>query len=73
MYAIDVLSSCIGAAVCHFSARVDGRIIEGVVKENEQAQTDYDQAIQSGRAAFMVEQKLPDVFKVLLFSNRLTV
>jgi hypothetical protein len=50
--------------VCHFTAEVDGRSIEGVVKETEEARNDYDQAIQSGHSAFLVEEKLPDVFKV---------
>ncbi|XP_046436817.1 von Willebrand factor A domain-containing protein 5A-like [Daphnia pulex] len=52
-----------GAGVCHFTAEVDGRSIEGVVKETEEARNDYDQAIQSGHSAFLVEEKLPDVFK----------
>ncbi|EFX83005.1 hypothetical protein DAPPUDRAFT_302138 [Daphnia pulex] len=52
-----------GAGVSKFTAEVDGRLIEGVVKETEQAKTDYDQAIKSGHSAFLVEEKLPDVFK----------
>ncbi|XP_046436816.1 von Willebrand factor A domain-containing protein 5A-like [Daphnia pulex] len=52
-----------GAGVCKFTAEVDGRSIEGVVKKTEEAQTDYEQAIQSGHSAFLVEEKLPDVFK----------
>ncbi len=55
----------LGAGVCHFTAEVDGRNIEGVVKETEKARTDYEQAIQSGHSAFLVEEKLPDVFKVI--------
>jgi len=43
---------------------VDGRTIQGVVKETEEAKTDYDEAIRSGHTAFLVEEKLPDVFKV---------
>jgi hypothetical protein len=57
-------SQLLGAGVCHFTAEVDGRSIEGVVKETEEARNDYDQAIQSGHSAFLVEEKLPDVFKV---------
>jgi hypothetical protein len=49
-----------------FTAEVDGRVVEGVVKETEQAKTDYDEAIKSGHSAFLVEEKLPDVFKVNL-------
>ena len=50
--------------MCSFTAEVDGRTIQGVVKETEEAQTDYDEAIRSGHTAFLVEEKLPDVFKV---------
>ena len=53
--------------MCKFTAEVDGRNIEGVVKETEEARTDYEQAIQSGHSAFLVEEKLPDVFKVIYF------
>ena len=38
-------------------------MIEGVVKETVEAQEDYDEAIRSGRSAFMMEETLPDVFK----------
>ena len=55
-----------GAAVCRFTAEVDGRFIEGVVKETKQAEQDYKEGIESGHTAFLVEEKLPDVFKVLL-------
>jgi von Willebrand factor A domain-containing protein 5 len=41
-------------------------VIEGVVKETEEAKEDYDQAIRSGRSAFMMEETLPDVFKAKL-------
>lgn len=52
-----------GAGICKFTAEVDGRVIEGVVKETKEAREDYDKAIQSGHSAFLVEEKLPDVFK----------
>ena len=47
-----------------FTAEVDGRIIEGVVKETNEAKEDYRKAIKTGRSAFLVEETLPDVFKV---------
>ena len=50
--------------MCSFTAEVDGRTIQGVVKETEEAKTDYKEAIRSGHTAFLVEEKLPDVFKV---------
>jgi hypothetical protein len=61
------LNFSIGAGVCKFTAEIDGRSIEGVVKETKEAQTDYEEAIQSGHSAFLVEEKLPDVFKVIYF------
>ena len=66
----DIINSFIlvwintGAGVCKFTAEVDGRVIEGVVKEKAEAKTDYDEALKSGHSAFLVEEKLPDVFKV---------
>lgn len=54
-----------GAGVCRFTAEVDGRLIEGVVKETEEAKADYEEATRTGHTAFLVEEKLPDVFKVL--------
>jgi len=55
------------------TAEVDGRIIQGVVQETEEAKTDYDEAMRSGHTAFLVEEKLPDVFKVrnmnVVYSN----
>ena len=61
---LNEFSLLLGAGVCHFLAEVDGRNIEGIVKETEKATIDYEQAIQSGHSAFLVEEKLPDVFKV---------
>ncbi|KAI9555319.1 hypothetical protein GHT06_017833 [Daphnia sinensis] len=52
-----------GAGICEFTAEIDGRKIKGVAKETEAAQHDYKNAIQSGHSAFLVEEKLPDVFK----------
>ena len=34
------------------------------MKETAKAKTDYDEALKSGHSAFLVEEKLPDVFKV---------
>ena len=50
--------------MCKFTAEVDGRIIEGVVKETKEAKDDYRKAMKTGRSAFLVEETLPDVFKV---------
>lgn len=53
-----------GAGVCEFSAEIEGRHIVGIVKKAEEAQRDYDEAIHSGHSALLLEEKLPDVFKV---------
>ena len=55
-----------GAAVCQFTAEVDGRFLGGVVKETKQAEKEYREGIESGHTAFLVEEKLSDVFKVYL-------
>ena len=53
-----------GAGVCKFSAEVDGWFIDGVVKGTEEAKADYEDAMRTGHTAFLVEEKLQDVFKV---------
>ena len=58
-----------GAAVRGFMAEMDGRIIKGVVKETKQAKEDYEDAIATGYSAFLLEEKLADVFKVLSLLN----
>lgn len=52
-----------GAAVCSFIAVVDDRVIHGVVKRTDEAEKEYDDAMRMGQSAFLVEEKLPDVFK----------
>lgn len=61
----------IGASVSQFTAEVDGRVIQGVVKETEEARHDYQTALQSGQSAFLLEEKLPDVFKVNFLIDKL--
>jgi len=58
-----------GAAVRGFMAEMDGRIIKGVVKETKQAKEDYEDAIATGYSAFLLDEKLTDVFKVLSLLN----
>ncbi|CAG8812514.1 46267_t:CDS:10, partial [Gigaspora margarita] len=51
-------------AVCKFEAEIDGkRKIEGIVKEAKQAAKEYDEAIQQGQGAYLLEQHQPDVFQ----------
>ncbi|MCE9564190.1 MAG: protein phosphatase 2C domain-containing protein [Planctomycetes bacterium] len=50
------------AAVTRFQFSVAGRVIEGQLKEREQARQEYDQAIQAGHRAAIAEEDRPDVF-----------
>jgi Ca-activated chloride channel family protein len=50
------------AAVTHFRMEVAGRVIEGVLKQREEARQEYEQAIQSGRRAAITEEERPGVF-----------
>lgn len=61
--------------MCEFSAQVEGRVVIGIVKTKEEAQNDYSQALQTGHSAFLLEEKLPDVFKVHfpIFIHALTI
>ena len=52
-----------GASVCSFYAIVDGKKIEGKIKEKEQAKDQYDDAIASGHSAYLLEEGI----LVLLF------
>ncbi len=50
------------AAVSSFTLEVDGRKIEGLIKERGQARRDYTQAIQSGHRAAITEEDRSGVF-----------
>jgi len=56
--------SILGASVWKFSVEVDGRQIQDVVKETVEAEADYNEALRSGKSAFMMQEKLADVFMV---------
>ncbi len=45
-----------------FSMTCDGRRVEGVVKEREQAFRDYDDALWAGHGAALLDQERPNVF-----------
>ncbi|KAH7869311.1 von Willebrand factor type A domain-containing protein [Lentinula edodes] len=54
-----------GAAVCGFEMiKQDGTRVEGVVKENEAAKKEYEQAIQAGKTASLGQQETEDVFSI---------
>ena len=44
------------ASVCNFFALVDGKKVEGKIKEKQQAKDEYDDAIASGNSAYLLEE-----------------
>ncbi|KAG7223108.1 hypothetical protein INR49_015867 [Caranx melampygus] len=52
------------AAVCHFSAKIGQTEVVAEVKEKQQVREEYDDALSSGRQAFMLEEseQSPDIF-----------
>ncbi|XP_043974868.1 von Willebrand factor A domain-containing protein 5A-like isoform X3 [Gambusia affinis] len=54
------------AAVCHFSAQIGKTHIVAEVKEKQQAQEEYDDALSSGQQAFLLEEsdESPDIFSL---------
>ena len=53
-----------GAAVCGFEVVTADRVLTGQVEESDQAIERYEEAVDAGHGAFMVEQERPDVFTV---------
>lgn len=51
-----------GSAVCGFSALIAGQLVRGTVEERERAFERYDDAMQQGDAAFLLDQERPNVF-----------
>lgn len=47
-----------GVSVVAFEAKIGDRTITGVVKEREQAKKEYDEAVQVGRQAALLEQSM---------------
>ena len=52
-----------GAAVCGFEAVVDGTLVVGEVQERDKAFEMYDDAMESGHGAFLLDEERPDVFQ----------
>lgn len=52
-----------GAAVCGFEALVNGSVIAGEVKERDEAFRIYDEAMERGDGAFLLDEERPDVFQ----------
>ncbi|GAA4077739.1 VIT domain-containing protein [Actinomadura miaoliensis] len=65
------------AAVTALRMEAADRVIEGVLKEREQARHDYDAAIAAGRRAAIAEEDRPDVFTMrvgnILPGERVTI
>ncbi|MEW6730696.1 MAG: VIT domain-containing protein [Acidobacteriota bacterium] len=55
-----------GAAVSEFEMRVGTRIIKGKVEERGQARQHYQQALEQGKRAALLEQERDDVFTLQL-------
>jgi Ca-activated chloride channel family protein len=55
-----------GSAVSDFEMRVGQRVIKGVVQERAQARQQYQQALNEGKRAALLEQERDDVFTVQL-------
>lgn len=54
------------AAVDHMRLRVGERIIEGVIKEKEEAKRVYNKAKRSGKRASLLTQERPNMFTVVV-------
>nr|XP_040137821.1 protein mono-ADP-ribosyltransferase PARP4 [Ictidomys tridecemlineatus] len=52
------------AAVCGFEAFINGKHIVGEIKEKEEAQREYREAVSQGHGAYLMDQDAPDVFTV---------
>ena len=50
------------AAVSHLTMDVGDRVIEGVIKEREEAKKVYSQAKKEGKKASLLEQERPNIF-----------
>jgi hypothetical protein len=51
------------SAVSGFEAIVDGTLVVGEVKEREEAFKIYDEAMEQGHGAFLLDEERPDVFQ----------
>ncbi len=52
-----------GAAVCGFEAIIDGSLVVGEVLERDKAFDKYDDAMEQGHGAFLLDEERPDVFQ----------
>lgn len=52
------------AAVTAFRAEIGDRVIDGIVKDKEEAEQEYNDAVEAGKPAALAEQTRPDIFKI---------
>jgi Ca-activated chloride channel family protein len=52
-----------GAAVCGFEAIIDGTLVVGEVKPRDEAFKLYDDAMEAGHGAYLLDEERPDVFQ----------
>lgn len=52
------------AAVTGMRMEAAGRVVEGVLKERQQARDDYDRAVVAGQRAAIAEEERPDAFTI---------
>ena len=62
--AVYVFPTDDGAAISKFEAVVGAERVVGVVKENEKAEKDYEEALSRGQRAFLLQQVQEDVFRM---------
>ncbi len=51
-----------GAAICRFTARIDGREITGEIEGRDKAFEIYDKALEEGHGAYLLDEERPNVF-----------
>mmetsp|Transcript_8048 Transcript_8048/g.12312 ORF Transcript_8048/g.12312 Transcript_8048/m.12312 type:complete len:924 (+) Transcript_8048:230-3001(+) len=52
------------AAVTAFRAEIGDRVIDGIVKDKDEAEQEYNDAVEAGKPAALAEQTRPDIFKI---------
>lgn len=50
------------AAIDGFEAEIDGHVVYGISKERNEAFKEYDQAINEGHTAYLMEEERADLF-----------
>lgn len=62
--AVYIFPLAAGSAVFSFNMKVGDRVVKGVVKERAEARQQYQQALNDGKRAALMEQERDDVFTV---------